>query len=108
MHITQADLRVFVFTLNEVRPPTRVCVWVCVHVSHARCVQDGVTEEHTESEEEVTACQQWVLPAKEFHGLWERCCLSYSLSPVRHIVGVLIPATHIHIHTHTACCTSPA
>ena len=37
------------------------------------CAQDGVTEEHTETDEEVTACHQWVLPAAEYHGLWERC-----------------------------------
>ncbi len=50
VHPSQADIRVFVYTLNE----------------------DGVTEEQTESEEDVTACQQWVLPAAEYHGLWER------------------------------------
>ena len=33
---------------------------------------DGASEEYTdESEESVSSCSQWVLPAKEFHGLWE-------------------------------------
>ena len=33
---------------------------------------DGASEEYTdESEESVSSCSQWVLPAKEFDGLWE-------------------------------------
>lgn len=35
--------------------------------------QDGVSEEHTDGEEEVTACHQWVLPSTEFQGVWEKC-----------------------------------
>jgi hypothetical protein len=35
--------------------------------------QDGAAEEHTGGEgEDVTACNQWVLPSRDFHGLWER------------------------------------
>jgi hypothetical protein len=60
---SSADLRIFVYQLNE----------------------EGPSEESTgEAEEDVTACNQWVLPSKEFHNLWERCvachCLWWSVA----------------------------
>eukprot|EP00043_Microstomoeca_roanoka_P002989 m.41832 g.41832 ORF g.41832 m.41832 type:complete len:414 (-) comp11863_c0_seq1:70-1311(-) len=39
---------------------------VCVYRLHT----EGAVEEH-DAEEEVTSALQWVLPAAEFHGLWE-------------------------------------
>jgi hypothetical protein len=32
--------------------------------------EEGASEEGTDEDDEVVACQQWVLPSREFHGLW--------------------------------------
>ena len=32
---------------------------------------DGGVDEEADDADGVSACQQWVLPSKEFHGLWE-------------------------------------
>lgn len=45
----QSDLRVFVYQLNE----------------------EGVSEETMDGEDSLPACSQWVLPAREFDGVWE-------------------------------------
>ena len=50
-----------------------------------RLSSDGVSEEYTdESEESVSSCQQWVLPAREFHGLWEN--LIYDIDVKKNLV----------------------
>ncbi len=33
--------------------------------------EDGVAEEMADEEDSTPACSQWILPCKEFHGLWE-------------------------------------
>ena len=32
--------------------------------------EEGVSEEATEEDDDVVACAQWVLPNREFDGLW--------------------------------------
>ena len=41
---------------------------VSIHVYQLN--EEGASEEGTDEDDEVVACQQWVLPSREFHGLW--------------------------------------
>ncbi|KAF4798276.1 thyroid hormone receptor interactor 13 [Turdus rufiventris] len=43
---------------------------LCIHIFHLN--EEGPTSENLEEEnEDITAAHHWVLPAAEFHGLWE-------------------------------------
>ncbi len=46
----QVDLQLYTFQLNE----------------------EGSVDEMADDAEELAACKQWILPCKEFDGLWER------------------------------------
>lgn len=51
----------------------------------------GAAEEAVDGEEDVVSSQQWLLPAREFHGLWESYVLAV-LVAVSH--SVVIFRTH--------------
>ena len=48
--------------------PQTACLKVSIHVYQLN--EEGASEEGTDEDDEVVACQQWVLPSREFHGLW--------------------------------------
>ena len=86
MSFWQADFRIYVYHLSHVSCRGTVRCTTCLNdvTDLPIAMQDGASEEHTDdSADAVAACEQWVLPAVEFDGLWESYVATYACKLVR-------------------------
>ncbi len=68
---------IHIFQLHEASQRERARTYLLLTSSNTLWrVQEGATEE-TDDTEDITAYQHWMLPAREFDGLWEKYVCIY-------------------------------